>query len=618
MMCNNHEENITKDLLERNLVDEKLKWNLKDIYQSDEKWEEDFGWVEKNYQKYNEFKSKLNSSAKILLECLKFDESIGIKLERLALYAMLSKDSDMRIQLYQSMDNRIKSLIAKVLSESSFIKPEILEIDKSQMDLWLKENEDLKIYEHYFDDILRSKEHTHDTKTESILALTSEITQIPYNIFSILTNADFKFPVIKDENGNDYKISHGRFYSALYSKNRQFREDAYKAFMNVFREYSNSLNTVFIGNLKTNIFHAKVRNFNSALESALFRDNIPVNIYKNLIGSTGNNLTQMHRWAALKRKILNLEKLKPFDTYVNLFDLVNEKKYEYEESKEILINSLKVFGTDYINVLSKAFNERWIDVIETKGKRSAAYSSGTTYGVHPYVLLNWNYQLNDLFTFAHEMGHNTHSYFTGVTQPYIYANYSIFLAEVASTVNEGLLLDYLIKNSKTIGDKIMFIEKNINNITTTFYRQIMFAEFEMKVYEMVENGAYLTANDLCQLYSSMYQKYWGDAMNVIEEESYTWARVPHFYYNFYVYQYATGFAASEMILSNFKEKGETAVSQYLNFLKAGSHKYPIEILSEAGIDMNSLQPINAVSIKMKNLLDELENLIKMKEENESL
>ncbi|MCS7052532.1 MAG: oligoendopeptidase F [Ignavibacterium sp.] len=602
--------NTTEELLERNQVDEKLKWNLKDIYQTDENWEEDFNWVEKNYVKYKDFKGKLKTSSQSLIECLKFDESICVKLDRLALYAMLSKDSDLRVQIYQSMDNRIKSLYSKVLSESSFIKPEILEIDREVLNKWLMENEELKLYEHYLDDIFRWKNHSHDPTTESILALSTELMQIPYNTFSILSNVDLKFPTIKDENGKDYQLSHGRFYSAMYSKNRQFRENAYLGFMSAYKEFSKTLNTIFNGNLKSYIFNSKVRNFNSALEAALHKDNIPVDIYKNLINSVGNNLAQIHRWAHLKREFLRLEKLKPYDTYVSLFNGEVERSYSYEDSQEILKNSLKIFGDEYISILEKAINERWIDVIETKGKRSGAYSSGTTFGVHPYVLLNWNFQLNDVFTFAHEIGHNLHSYFTGVSQPYVYANYSIFLAEVASTVNEGLLLEYLINNADSKSEKIILIEKYLNNITATFYRQIMFAEFEMKVYELTENGAYLTVDDLCKLYGSLYQKYWGEAIDVIEEETFTWARIPHFYYNFYVFQYATGFAASEQLLKNIKENGSSAIEKYLDFLKAGSHKYPLDVLLEAGVDMNSTLPIDAVSHKMENLLNQLESLIK--------
>lgn len=599
---------IVNEVLEREQIDENLKWNLKDIYQSDENWEEDFKWVENNLSNYNEFKGKLNTSASFLLQCLKFDEKVRTILDKLDLYSMLAKDSDLRIQLYQSYSNRVNSLKAKLFSESSFIKPEILQIDKSLLDKWIDDNSDLKIYQHFFDNIFRSKQHTLNSETESILSLTQEIAQTPYNTFNILTNADIKFPIIKDEDGKDFQISHGRFYSSLFSKNRIFRESVYKSYMNVFKDFANSLSNTLNGNLKANIFYSKVRKFNSALEAALFKDNIPTSVYTGLIDSVSEYLKPMHRWAEFKRKKLQVDKLKPFDTYVSLFATSSERKYSYDEAKVLIKNSLKIFGEDYLSILDKAFNERWIDVLENKGKRSGAYSSGVTYGVHPYVLLNWNYQLNDVFTFAHEMGHNLHSYYTGITQPYIYADYSIFLAEVASTVNEGLLLEYLTNTAFTNEEKILLIEKYLNNITTTFYRQIMFAEFEMKIYEISENGQYLTVDDLCKLYSSVYKKYWGDSIDLIEEESYTWARIPHFYYNFYVFQYATGFAASEMLLDNFKHYGQESINKYLNFLKSGSKKYPLDILKDAGVDMTESQPIIAVASKMDSLLNQLEQL----------
>ncbi len=602
------EENFNQ-IQERQHIDEKYKWNLKDIYSSDEEWEADFEWVLNNYKKYSNFNGKLNSSPDQLLNCLKFDEEIGCKLGKLSLYTSLSKDTDLRVQKYQAYDNKVKNLYYTVLSKSSFIKIEIQSIDPNKLKKWLTQNEELKIYEHYFENIYREKKHTLSREIEAILALSNDISNVPYNIFLNLVNSDFKFPTIKDDKGNDFQLSHGKFYSALYSKNRGFRADAHKSFMNVFKEFSNSICTTFNGNLKANIFYSKVRNFSSALEAALFRDNIPIKLYDNLIETVNDNLKPMHRWAKLRAKLLNLDKIYPYDTYVSLFDYESEKKYSFEESKEILKNSFKVLGQDYINVLEKAFNERWIDVFETKGKRSGAYSSGTTYGVHPYVLLNWNYRLNDVFTFAHEMGHNLHSYFTGIKQPFIYANYSIFLAEIASTLNEGLLLDYLINYSNSKSEKVLLIEKYLNNITTTFYRQVMFAEFEKKVYEIAENGEYLTVDYLCNLYSNLYKKYWGEIMYVTEEESYTWARIPHFYYNFYVFQYATGFAAAELILKKIKEEGENAIRNYLNFLSSGSHKYSIDLLYEIGIDINSSKPIEAVSKKMSNLLDELENLI---------
>lgn len=602
-------ETATATLPARDQIDEKYKWNLKDIYQTDEQWENDFKWIEEQLYKYNNYRGKLTESADKLLECLKLDEEIGIKLERLSLYTMLAKDSDMRISKYHAMDDRVKNLYAKVLSESSFIRPEILSLDEVELQKWINENNALKIYKHFFEDILRSKPHTLDSDKESILALSSEIAQVPYNTYSIFTNADMKFPFVKDEEGREIQMSHGRYYAAMYSKDREYRKRAFKAYLTPYKEYVNSLNSLFTGNLKSNIFYAKVRKYNSAREAALSKNNIPVSVYDNLVESVNNNFAPMHRWANLKKELLQVDTLHPYDIYVTLFDQKYERKYSYNEAVEIVLKSLEVMGDDYVSSLKKAFSERWIDVYETAGKRSGAYSSGTTFGIHPYVMLNWTDLLNDVFTLAHEMGHNMHSYYTGLTQPYIYANYSIFLAEVASTFNEALLLEYLIKNSSSKEEKLHLLERYLNNITSTFYRQVMFAEFEKTVYEKTEKGEALTPEQLCVIYGSLFQKYWGSAMSVDEEESFTWARVPHFYYNFYVFQYATGMAASETLAHKVKTEGTPAIDRYIEFLKSGSSDYPINVLKKAGVDMNSPEPILAITKKMNSILDELENLL---------
>lgn len=602
-------ETLTTTLPTRDQIDEKYKWNLKDVYESDELWEKDFQWTSNNLIRYSEFRGKLADSASSLLGCLKLDEEIGIKLERLALYAMLAKDSDMRISKYHAMDDKIKNLYARALSESSFIKPEILSIDENILKIWLEENSELKVYEHYIDDILREKPHTLDSNTESILALSTEIAHVPYNTYSIFTNAEMKFPYVKNENGNEIQMSHGRYSAAMYSKDRAFRESAFKAYLTPYKEYVNSLNSLFTGNLKSNIFYAKVRKYKSAREAALSKNNIPLSVYDNLVDAVNENFAPMYRWAKLKKELLGVDKLHPYDIYVTLFDQKYEKKYSYDEAVNIVLNSLEIMGDDYINSLNKAFSERWIDVYETAGKRSGAYSSGTTYGVHPYVMLNWTNLLNDVFTLAHEMGHNMHSYYTGQSQPFHYANYSIFLAEVASTFNESLLLEYLIKNSNSKEEKLHLLERYLNNITSTFYRQVMFAEFEQTVYEKTEAGESLTPEQLCNLYSSLFQKYWGPEMHVDEEESFTWARVPHFYYNFYVFQYATGMAASETLAHKVKTEGEVAVVRYIEFLKAGNSDYPINVLKKAGVDMNSPEPVLSVTRKMNSILDELESLL---------
>jgi oligoendopeptidase F len=596
-------------ILKREEIEDKYIWNLSHIYENDDNWEKDFKWIEDNIANYKKFKSKLSISPDFLLDCLKFDDSIGTVLDRLHLYASLSKDSDMRVPKFQAMDDRVRNLAARVSAASSFIKPEILSMNDRYLHKALESNEQLKIYSQLINDIIRTKAHTLSREEEEILALSSEMYQIPYNTFSIFTNADLKFPLVKDENGKDFEISHTRFYTAMYSHDREFRKRAFKNYYVQFKNYANTFSVLFNGNLKTNIFISKARRYKSARAAALDRNNIPVSVYDNLIDSVNGNLSPLHRWAALKKKLLKVEELHPYDTYSSLFQFEAEKKYEYDEAKEIIYKALEPMGEDYLKSLRTAFENRWIDVYETQAKRSGAYSSGTTFGIHPYVLLNWAGLLNDVFTLAHEMGHNMHSYYTGASQPYPYANYSIFLAEVASTFNESLLLDYLIKNASTKLEKLDLIEKYLSNITSTFYRQAMFAEFESLVYKKTESGSALTSETLCKMYKELYLKYWGPEMVVDEEEEYTWTRVPHFYYNFYVFQYATGFAASEVLVEKVKNEGNSAVDKYLNFLKAGSSDYPIQILKAAGVDMNSPEPAIAITRKMNKLLDEIDILL---------
>lgn len=593
----------------RDEIDEQYKWNLKDIYETDEDWEKDFEFVEQSIAGYAQFEGRITDSSENLLACLKFDEEIGIKLERLYLYSMLAKDSDMRDTKYQGMDDRIKSIYSKVLTASSFIKPELLKSDETKLIKLINSHPELKIYKQSFDDLLRFRNHTLEKEQEELLAMASEVTQVPYNTYSLFTNADLIFPKVDDEYGNEIEMSHSRFYAALYSKDRSYRERAFKAYLKPYMDNINSFSSLFNGNLKSNIFYAKARKFNSAREAALFKNNIPASVYDNLVEAVNKNFAPMYRWASLKKKLLKIDELHPYDVYVTLFDQKLEKKYSYEHAKQIVIDSLKIMGEEYLASLNKAFDNRWIDVYETKAKRSGAYSSGTTYGVHPYVLLNWTDLLNDVFTLVHEMGHNMHSYYTGLHQPFTYANYSIFLAEVASTFNENLLLDHLIKISESKEEKLFLLEKYLNNITTTVYRQVMFAEFESLTHHKVEHGEALTPDVLCKLYKDVYQKYWGPEMVIDEEESFTWARVPHFYYNFYVYQYATGFAASEALAFKVKTEGEPAVQKYLDFLKAGSSDYPINILDRAGVNMNSQEPILAVTKKMNQIINEIENLI---------
>lgn len=606
---NTYSKAETSSLPTRADIEEIYKWKLEDIYASDEQWEREFEWVAENIAGYKKFIGTLAGSPDNLLNCLKFDDEMGSKTERLYLYAMLSKDSDMKVTKYQSMDDRIKNLYSRISTASSFIRPELLALPENKLVEFTEQMKELRIYRHYFEDLLRTKSHTLLPAEEKILALSSEVLQAPYNAFSMFTNADMKFPMVKDETGREVEISHGRYYAAMYSRDREFRKKAYQNYYEPYKNYTNTFAALLNGNLKANIFSARARNYGSAREAALDKNYIPLSVYDNLIESANKNLAPLHRWGELKKKLLGVDELHPYDTYVTLFS-IEEKKYEYDEAREIVIDSLKPMGSDYISTLKKAFDNRWIDVYETQSKKSGAYSSGTTFGVHPYVLLNWTDLLNDVFTLAHEMGHNMHSYYTGQHQPYVYANYSIFLAEVASTFNEALLLDNLIKRASSKEEKLYLMEKYLNNITSTFYRQTMFAEFEMKAYENSEKGQALTREGFCELFGSLYQKYWGPAMVLDEEEYFTWARIPHFYYDYYVYQYATGFAASETLSEKVLSEGEPAVARYLNFLKAGSSDYPINILKMAGVDMNSPDPVTATTRKMNNLLDDIEATLK--------
>jgi len=590
-------------------VPENLTWNLTDIYKTPQQWEEDFKWVENSISKFKEFEGKLGNSAKELLTCLKFDDEVGIKISRLFLYASLSKDLDLGNAENQGRYERISALGAKLSAASSFIRPEILKIPEEKLWQFVESEEGLKVYKHQFDDLLRTKAHTLTPREEEIMALASPVTNVPYTAFGMFSNADIQFPTVKDEKGNDIKISHGRYGAAMYSTDREYRKRVYKGMYKPFKDYKNTLSALFNGNIKGLIFNAKARNYKSTREAALTPNNVPLTVYDNLVNTVNKNLAPLQRWGKLKKKILKLKELHPYDAYVTLFPSV-KKEYTYEESIDILMKALKPLGEDYLKNLKHAIDNRWIDVVETKGKRSGAYSSGVSYGTHPYVLLNWSNQLNDVFTFAHEMGHNMHSFYTEKSQPYPYANYSIFVAEVASTANEALLLDYLIEHAETKDEKLALIEKQLNNITTTFYRQTRFAEFEQLVNEKTESGEALTPDLLNKYFGDMYQKYWGPEMVTDEEESYSWARIPHFYYNFYVYQYATSYAASQELVAQIKKEGQPAIDRFLSFLKAGSSMYPIDVLKTAGVDMTSPKPILAVVNKMNELLDKMEELLK--------
>jgi oligoendopeptidase F len=425
-----------------------------------------------------------------------------------------------------------------------------------------------------------------------------------------LNDAELPFPKIKDPEGNEIQVSHGRYRAGLFSQDRDYRRDIYKATYVPYDMLKGTMAELYNGRGKERITFAKLRKYNSAVEAALKPNNIPVSVYENLVRVTRDNVKTLHRWAKIRKQVLKLDEFHPYDTYVSLFPSVS-KEYTFEEAKEIALKALAPLGEEYIAAVKKSFDNRWIDVYETKSKRSGAYSNSSGSGPHPFILLNWNNTLDDLFTLVHEVGHNMHSYFTEKAQPFQYRDYATFVAEVASISNEALLTDYLLENAKTKEEKLMLYEKFLTGVQATFFRQTRFAEYEKIIHEKAEKGEFMTADMLTKEFASLYQYYWGDNMTVDYEEGLSWARIPHlFKYNFYVYQYATGFAAAFALTRNIKNEGRPAIERYLKFLSSGSSKYPIDILKDAGVDMTKPDAVEALIKKANEYLDELEQLIK--------
>ncbi len=593
---------------QRENIEAKYTWDLSPIFSSIEDWENEFNDLKNLISKYDKFKGTIGESAGRLLETVKFNDSIGIKFGKLFLYAVLSRDIDLSNTKNQGLYQKVVLLSSQIEAAASFIRPEILKIPEKKISEFLDEEKDLEVYRHYFADLIRTKKHTLTEEKEELMAFAEPALHVPYETFSLFNNADMEFPTFEHPGKGIVKISHAGYSSAMCAEDREYRKKYYKNFYKPYVNHKNTLASLFSGNIRGAIFNSKTRNYNSTREASLDINNIPVKVYDNLVDTLDENLAPMHRWTSLRKKILKLDELHSYDTYVNMFPAV-KKKYSYDQGVDIVCKALEVLGDEYMSNLMEALDSRRIDVFESKGKRSGAYSSGTTYGVKPYILLNWGNEYSDVMTLAHELGHNMHSNFTGNSQPFPYANYSIFVAEVASTLNEALVQHYLLERAETKLEKLSIIEEGITGIVTTFYRQAMFAAFEKEVHSKAENHDAMTPDVLCKLYGDLYLKYWGPEMYEDEEEKYTWARVPHFYYNFYVYQYATSFAASEILASKILTGSDDTVTKYISLLKAGSSDYPINLLKNTGVDMTTEKPILLVADKMDYLLDEMESLI---------
>lgn len=594
-------------ILNREDVKKEYTWDLSKMYSSLKEWEKDYEYVKDKIDEINNYKGKVIDSGENILKTLKLYEDIFRKADNIYSYSSNTLNVDTTNNDSQELADKGFNLYTYAVEKTAFITPEILKINEDRLKEYIKNTKGLDIYKQYFDDILRSKEHTLSSREEAIMAKVADIASSSQNTFSMLSNADLTFPNIKDESGKEVELTEGNFISYLESRNRNVRKNAFKTIYKVYNEFKNTFASTLVGDLKYNLFNAEIRNYRSSRHASLDANNIPENVYDNLLESVNENLTSLHKYIDIRKKALELDKIHMYDLYTPIVSNYN-KKYSYEEGIEIVKNALKPLGKEYNDAMNEGFNSRWIDVYENKGKRSGAYSSGT-YDSYPYILLNYKNNLDSVFTLAHEMGHSMHSYLTHKYQPYIYGNYSIFLAEVASTTNELLLLNYMLKNAKDISEKKYLLNHYLESFRTTVFRQSMFAEFEYIINNHLQKGGALTAEYLSKEYRKLNRKYYGDTIIVDDEISLEWARIPHFYYNYYVFQYATGFSAavtfSDRILNGEKED----VEKYLNFLKSGSSKYPIEILSDAGIDMKTRKPIDEAMKVFSDLVKEFDKMI---------
>ena len=497
--------------------------------------------------------------------------------------------------------------MAQFSSYNAFFTPEILSLEDGTIEKMLESDDELKVYDTFFKVLLKEKPHILSKEMEELLASASDCLGASESIYTMLTNADMTFGTIKGENGQDIELTEGNYSSLIKSKDRRVREEAFKLLFSTYKKYENTIATSLTSSLKTFIFYAKTRKYASSLEASLKPNDIPVEVYKNAIQTINNNLKSLHRYVGLKKKLLGLDEIHMYDLYVSVID-IPKQHIEYSDAIEMVKEGLKPLGQEYLDIFDEGIKDGWVDVYENKGKKSGAYSWGS-YDTMPYVLLNYNYELNDVSTLAHEMGHSIHSYYTRKEQPYVYGNYTLFCAEVASTTNEILLINDLIHKEQDKNKKLYLINQELEQIRATVYRQLMFAEFELITHETLENGGSLTSDDLDNIWYDLNKKYFGPEMVVDDEIKIEWARIPHFYSDFYVYQYATGYAAASAFAKSILENGEVAVEKYKGFLKAGGSLYPIDTLKNAGVDMTTSMPLEATIERFNELLDMLEELI---------
>lgn len=598
----------TSQIPSREQVAAEYKWHLEDLYASDEAWRADYDKVKAMLPLVAKYKGKLDSSGKSLLECLQLRDAITMITGKLYPFARMHQDENTADNTYQALTGKAQSLNVEVNAVTSFIEPELVAIPAEKLAKVRKQEQGLRIYDFYFQNLMRQKQHVLSPKEEALLSRAGEVAEAPATIFNVLANAEVKFPTFKDEAGMEVQLSEGRYSNYLRSSDRRVRQDAFIGVLGSYSQYRNTLAATLNGHVKQHVFFAQAHNYKSAQEAALTPNHIPVEVYDNLISTVNHNLAPLHRYVALKKRLLGLDEIHMYDIYAPMVNDVNIR-LSYPQALDLVRQALAPLGKDYMDNFNKGISSYWLDVYENQGKRSGAYSWGV-YGVHPFVFLNYNGQFGDASTLAHEMGHAMHSFYSAANQPYPTSDYVIFTAETASTTNEVLLIDYMLKKTTDKQEKLYLLNQYLENIRTTLYRQTMFAEFEKIIHEKSENGETLTADMMEGIYHELNVKYFGPEMVVDKEIDIEWARIPHFYRNFYVYQYATGYSAATAFAEQLQNEGEPAQKRYIdNFLKAGGSDAPIAILKRAGVDMSTPQPIEITLTKFNELLDELEALL---------
>lgn len=588
--------------MERSTIENKFKWTIDEMYPNEESIEKDIQKVKELIEEVKRYKGILADSEENIFKALNISEEASRILQNLYVYTHMKSHEDTRINKNQSNATKTDMLSTELSMATSYMVPEIIAMDNEKLENYLK-TEKLSHYKKYVDDILRLKPHTLNEREEELLAAVADLSGVPENVYDMLSFADLQFPEIEDENGEKVRVTHSNFSLFLKSKDARVRKDAFEAMYGIYGQYKNTFASTLYGGIKSEIFYAKTRKYESALQGSLFQDNVSVDVYNNLIDAVHENLDTLNDYIDLKKKFLGLDKINMYDLYVPLtenFDM----EISYEKAQKIILEALKPLGEEYLENVKKAFAEGWIDVYGNEGKQGGAYSWGS-YDSKSYILMSYKDDLNSLFTLIHEMGHSMHSFYSKNNQPYLYSGYKIFVAEVASTLNELLLINYLLKNAKSKEERVYLLNYYLEQFRTTVYRQTMFAEFEKICHGKVEEGEPLTAEDFNNIYYDLNKKYYGESCEVNEEIALEWARIPHFYSNFYVYKYATGFSAASALSKQILEEGESAVSRYKEFLKSGGSEFPLDQLRKAGVDMEKKESVDEALHVFKDLVNHL-------------